>query len=117
MKLSPSKILWIGCFAFFAYLLFEVAYSGTRRMNQIRRTVTQGLDASKLPSFLGSPVQVLHAGDTLKVARRGYQLPQIDQATTVYVYAKDAIPYFNVYVFIDRASDRVTRADIENLWW
>ena len=91
-------------------------YSTHRRMEEFRTRIVSGMSVRELRSFVGAPAQILHRGESLQAAKRSYTVPQLDEHTAIYFYARDGMPYFNVYVFVDERESRVLRCDIENLW-
>ena len=99
------------------YCLGGLAISGSQRMAIIRNRIMPGVGVTQVEEFLGKPSKIFHHGEPFDVATRSFRLPEIDPQTAVYFYSKDGVPYFNVFVFVNEPTLRVSRVEVENLWW
>jgi hypothetical protein len=120
MKKKPDKadhLLSAAILATPLLILLLIWWNGTAGMKKTRESIRAGMPIEEVTRMFGQPVQVVNQGDQLRVGRRSYELPQIDEHTAVHVYGRDGIPYYNIYVFVDKRRSTVLRSEIENLWW
>jgi len=100
--------------------LVSTFFSTRRHMADFRTRLAPGVTLAELQSFVGRPpARILHRGDPVERPNRSYTIPTIDEHTAIYVYPKEGIPYYNVYVFVDERRGTVIRSDVQQLgsWW
>jgi hypothetical protein len=100
--------------------LLSVLVSTRQSMTQFRTRLLPGMTVAELHNFVGGPpAKILHRGDPLQQPNRSYTFPTINEHTAIYVYPKEGIPYYIVYVFVDELRGAVIRSDVEQLgsWW
>lgn len=92
-------------------------FGGNRHLEKVQTSIRTGMTIEEVEKVFGKPTQVLSRGERFRGAHASSKRPPLDEHTAVHVYARDGIPYYNVYVFIDKHQSTVVRSEIENLWW
>ena len=118
-KLFPVAIVLAGILLPLAGLV-STFFSTRRLMAEFRTRLAPGMTLAELQGFVGRPpARILHRGDPVERPNRSSAIPIIDENTAMYVYPKEGIPYYNVYVFVDERRGTVIRSDVQQLgsWW
>ena len=92
-------------------------FSGNRRLEKVQTSIRAGMTTEELTEALGKPIKVVGRGEPLTGEPGTYKLPLLDEHTEVHVYGRASVPYYRVYVFVDKRRNTVLRSEIENLWW
>lgn len=86
-------------------------------MEEFRTKIIRGTTIAELRSQAGEPLMIIHHGEALPEPKRAEGLPSFESNTAVYFYARDGIPYFCVYVFVDTLQGVVSSCTVKSLWW
>ena len=120
MRNRTALLIVLAIIALPVACLLSIFVGTHKSMTQFRVRLLPGITVAELHNIVGrSPAKILHRGDPLQPPNRSYTFPIIDEDTAIYVYPKEGIPYYNVYVFIDERRGTVIRSDVEQLgsWW
>jgi len=111
---APLLIL-LAIVALPVLMLFSVWYSTHQRMVALRMQILPGMKLEEVQRFAGKPACVVRRDDPTWAAALSRKFPALDDHTIVYIYQKEGLPYFSVYVLIDERTNAVTRSVVERL--
>lgn len=86
-------------------------------MREFRTSYPPGTQIHLLHGKAGEPTQIIGHGGKLKHATAGHVIPELDAHMEVHFYAREGIPYYNVYAYVDSRTRGVLKVEVENLWW
>ena len=95
-------------------LLSEV-YSTRQRMAYYKSHILPGMSITDLIRTVGKPTRIVQSGESLGVATQSFHFPTLNNHTVLYVYPKEGLSYYNVFVFVDENTSRVISTVVERL--
>lgn len=111
-----TLIIMIALLGLPVLCLLGVMHSTNWRVEAFKTHVVPGMSVEELQRFAGKPSKIIHRDEPLAAATRSHQLLSRDDHTAVYLYSKEGLPYFFVYVFTDDRKNVVTRSVVEAGW-
>ena len=109
IKISPLLLMLIG--------FGHACLKSIATMREFSTSYPPGTQIHILHSKAGEPTQILGHGGKLKHATAGHIIPELDPHTEVHFYAREGIPYYNVYAYVDSRTRGIRKVEVENLWW
>ena len=113
MRKRAGLLIAFAILAVPVFFFLSVIYSTRQRMSEFRTRIQPGMSVAELVRFAGKPTMIVHQGESLGAATHSFLNLSRDHHTVIYLYSKEGLPYYNVFVFIDERRNVVTTSIIK----
>ena len=93
-------------------MLFETQ----SKMRKFKTAVPIGTGTNEIILIFGKPTKVVPPGASVPGPRNRFTMSVVPANKILYFYAREGIPYFQVFYLIDSDSGKLTEVVVDNLW-